>query len=263
VTRSHSAAAPAARAAPHHEAFLPAFLKLSAVQPGERVLDIAPGTGVATVEAARRAGAGGEVLAIAPDPAALEAVAAHARAAGVTWLRTAPMDPARLELPDAYWDVVLCHFGLADMPDPDAVLREVCRVMRPVARLGVATLGTRDRCPLITIFTEVVGAHLPAVKGQEVALFRHAEPGRLAGLLAAHGFEDAVPERLTAWVPFRDVDDYWQTLTATTRFGAAARDLPAETVAACQAEIARRTRFYRRGGGIELKVEAIILAAVR
>lgn len=252
----------APRSALPAETFLHPFMKLAAVQPGERVLDIAPGEGDAAVAAAGRAGDTGEVLAISDGQERADAVAARALAQGVTGLRTTVMDPARLELPDAYWDVAICHFGLDRLADPEQTVKEVLRVLRPVGRLAVSALGARDRCPLITTFVDAVSAHIPAIAAEARALFHYSEPGRLAALLAEQGFQDAVPERLTEWVSFASVDAYWEALTAA-RIGRAAARLPDDTVAACKAEIERRTRFYRRGGGIELKVEAILLAAVK
>ena len=158
---------------------------------------------------------------------------------------------------------MLCYFGIPELPDPEATLKEVSRVLRPVARLAASALGERERCPLVTVFLDVLSAHIPAAQGEANRLFRFSTPGRLANLLAEQGFEDAVPDRLTEWVPFRGVDDYWQTMVTTAGYGRLANQLSPDAVAACKTEIERRTRFYRRGGGMELKVEAIILAAVK
>lgn len=244
--------------------FLQPFMKLAAVQPGERVLDIACGTGEQTVEAALRAGPRGEVLAIDRDPQALAEVTGHALAAGVHWLRTAVMDPGHLDLPASYWDVALCHLGLPALDDPERTLQEVVRVLRPVGRLAISNYGEPERSPLLSLFLDVVGAFLPAQAAAVArALFRYSEAGRLARLLAERGFEDAVPERITEWVHFQNVDHYWRSMSGSRLLAPLAAGLSPEQAQQCRAELERRTRFYRRGGGIELKVEAVILAAVK
>lgn len=252
----------AVRPATLADIFLPQFMKLASVQPGERVLDVAS-AGETAIEAARRTGKTGEVLVVDPSREAIETLAARALATGVPAPRTAQMDPAHLELEDSYWDVVTCHLALTDLTDPEALLAEAKRVLRPVGRIAVSVLGGRDRCPLVTVFLDAVSAHLPVINAEAQRIFRYSEPGRLAQLLAQIGYEDAVPERITEWVPFADVDDYWQTITTTTSFGRLARSLSPDAVAASKSAIQHRSRFYRRGNGLEFKVEAVALAAVK
>ena len=91
-----------------------------------------------------------------------------------------------------------------------------------------------------------IAEDLPAVGAEVTSLFRYSEPGRLAHLLAEQGFEDAVPERITEWAPFRDVEEYWGMISATTRLGSLARGLSDDAIAECKAELERKTRFYRR-----------------
>jgi ubiquinone/menaquinone biosynthesis C-methylase UbiE len=244
--------------------FLEPFMKLAAVQPGERVIDIACGTGEQTIAAALRAGPQGEVLAIDRDPYLLTDLSARALEAGIHSLRTAIMDASHLDLPDSYWDVALCHLGLSELDDPEAAVREVVSVLRPVGRLTISTYGERERSPLLSMFLDAVGTFLPAQTAAVArSLFHYAEAGRLARLLAEQGFEDAVPERVTEWVHFTDVEQYWQALGATRQLAPLAVQLSPEQAQRCRAELERRTRFYRRAGGIELKVEAVILAAVK
>jgi hypothetical protein len=115
---------------------------------------------------------------------------------------------------------------------------------------------------MVTMFLDAAGKYVPDLQAEARALFRYSETGRLARLLADLGFEDAVPERSTEWAPFVDVEAYWQTMV-NTPFGRAARSLSPEAVAECKTELEKRTRFYRRGGHLELKVEAVILGAVK
>ena len=248
---------------PIAQTFLRPALKLASIQPGERVVIIGAGESDIAIDAAARVGPTGEALVIDTDQQALDTLAVRAHEAGITNLRFVQGEPSRLGGPDAYWDVVVCHFSLAGLTDPDATLREALRVLRPVGRVILAELGERERCPLITIFIDTVAKHLPAVQAESARLFRYSPTGKLAQLLAEQGFEDAVPDRSTEWIPFPDIEAYWETVTTTTDAGRLAVQLSPEAVAECKTEIERKTRFYRRGGGIELKVEAVILAAVK
>lgn len=245
------------------ETFLRSFQKLAAVQPGERVLDIWPGAGEALLEAARRSGDTGEVLAVCPSEDVLTPVAERARDAGRTNVRMMVGDPAHVESPDSYWDVVLCHFGVAQLPDLEAALKEAQRVLRPVGRIAVSTLGERARCPMVTLFVDALAPHVPAIEAEAKRLFRYGEPGKLAYLLADLGYEDASPERLTEWVPFAGVEEYWQTMVDTSPLGHFARSLTPEAVEAARSELTRKSKFYRRGDGLEMKIEAVVLGVVK
>ncbi len=104
------------------------------VQAGERVLDVACGTGNAALPAARR---GARVTGLDLTPRLLEAARARARAEGleVEWLEG---DAMSLPFGDASFDVVLSTFGCMFAPDQERTAAELVRVLRPGGRLGVA-----------------------------------------------------------------------------------------------------------------------------
>lgn len=245
--------------------FLSSFLKLASVQPSERVLDLSGRGGEMILEAARRAAVGpdSEQLLLERDPERLAAFLARARAEGATDLQGAVYTGGRLPSSDSYWDVALCHLGLTESTEPETLLRETLRIMRPVGRFAVSVWGERARCPLLTIFLDAVTPFNPAAATVDRACFQHGASGKLALTLSEAGFEDATPERLTEWVAFRDLEEYWRTLASDPRFAPLIEALTEEQIAAAQETIAAKTKFYRRREGLELKVEGIILAAVK
>lgn len=245
------------------ELFLGSFTKLTSVQPGERVLDLGARDGAAALAAARRSGSEGEVLMLDDDASRLESVLDAARAEDMDWLRGKVSDARSIPGPESYWDVIICHLAFPQLADPEATLRETLRVMRPVARLGISTWGERERCPLITIFLDAIAPFVPAAAELNRSLFRYSSPGMLATTLADAGYEDATPERFTEWPAFRDVDDYWRSITADSRFASLVADLDTEQSAAAKQTIESKTKFYRRRDGLEIKVEGVVLAAVK
>jgi ubiquinone/menaquinone biosynthesis C-methylase UbiE len=246
------------------ELFLASFQKLASVQPGERVLDLTAREGEALVVAAIRAGETGEVRALESDPARLQAALERARRDGLTGITGEVADPAHIPGPDSYWDVTLSHLALPHVSDPEAMLRESMRVLRPVGRIAVSSWGQRDRCPLLTIFLDAIRPFNPqAVAAADRALFRYAESGVLAVTLAEAGFQDATPERLTEWPAFADVAEYWDVLASDSRLADLVAPLTAEQIAEARQTIEAKTKFYRRRTGLELKVEGIVLVAVK
>ena len=243
--------------------FLPTFLKLASVQPGERVLDLCGGDGAAVIEAAHRSGEQGEQLVFESNQERLDALLARARQEGARTLRGEACDATRIPGPDSYWDIVLCHLVLPLLADPEAALRDALRVLRPVGRIAVSIFGQRERCPLITIFLDALAPYAPAAKEIDHRLFRYSAMGKLATTLAEAGCEDAVPERLTEWPAFADVDEYWRMMATDSRFAGLASALTEDEVAAAKRTIEAKTTFYRRRAGMELKVEGVVLAAVK
>ena len=164
--------------------FLASFHKLTSVQPGERVLDLATLDGAAALEAARRTGEDGELLLLDRDATRLERVLAAVRSEGAIDARTQVSDAATLPSLDSYWDVITCHLGFAQLADPEATLKDTIRVLRPVGRIGVSTWGERDRCPLLTVFLDAIAPFVPSAPEVARAPFRYSESGKLARTLA-------------------------------------------------------------------------------
>ncbi|MGZ8260179.1 MAG: class I SAM-dependent methyltransferase, partial [Caldimonas sp.] len=131
-----------------------ALLARVAPRPGERVLDVACGTGRLALDVAPALGPSGNVVGVDLSAAMVEA--AHRRAAeqGVGNAAFRRMDAESLDLSEASFDIALCALGLMYVPDPGRALREMARVLRPAGRIGVAVWGERAKCrwsPLLPI----------------------------------------------------------------------------------------------------------------
>lgn len=109
------------------------LVELAGVHAGQRVLDVAAGSGNAALPAAA---AGARVTALDITPALLEAGAERAAAAGldVTWVHG---DAQALQLPDDSFDCVLSCVGVQFCPDHHAAATELVRVCRPGGRIAL------------------------------------------------------------------------------------------------------------------------------
>ena len=114
------------------------LLRTADLQPGERVLDVACGTGVISRLAAERVGAAGSVTGIDIAVDMIEVAKAVPAPGGATidW-RVA--DAASLPIPDASVDVVLCQMGLMFMENRATAIAEMHRVLAPSGRVVVNT----------------------------------------------------------------------------------------------------------------------------
>lgn len=103
---------------------------------GERVLDIATGSGDLAAALARRVLPGGEVWITDINRRMLERGRDRLLDRGLT-LPAAQCDAERLPFPPGYFDCVTVGFGLRNMTHKDAALGEMARVLKPGGRLVV------------------------------------------------------------------------------------------------------------------------------
>jgi SAM-dependent methyltransferase len=115
----------------------PLLVDVAHVGVGDRVLDLACGTGVVARIAAQRVGSVGRVVAVDLNPAMVAVARSLPRPAGpsIEWLERSALD---LRLPDATMDVVLCQQGLQFFPDRALAMREMRRVLARGGRLALS-----------------------------------------------------------------------------------------------------------------------------
>jgi len=125
------------------------------LRPGERVLDLAAGTGVSTVELARSG-----ATAIGVDFSIGMLTVGHRVRPDVPLLAG---DALALPFADATFDAVTISFGLRNIVDPDAALRELARVTRPGGRLVVCEFSHPVLAPFRAVYLRYLMGALPAV----------------------------------------------------------------------------------------------------
>ena len=164
------------------------------VGPGQRVLDIAAGTGNATLPAARR-GARVTATDIAPGLMAIGYAAARQE---VLTVRRIEADATSLPFGDGEFDVVMSCIGVIFAPDHAAAAKEMPRVCRPGGTIAMtnwtpaARSGASSRC--------WAAMHRPRPR---------TRPGRSAGAIrptwkaARHGLRPATDRRARGHAPLR------------------------------------------------------------
>jgi len=130
-----------------HHAWRRRAADVAAVGPGDRVLDVATGTGDLAIELARRVGPTGEV--IGSDFSQDMLAQARRKAPGLTFEWGNALD---LAYPDASFDATTVGFGARNFSDLEQGLREMTRVVRPGGRVVILEITTPHRPPLSTFF---------------------------------------------------------------------------------------------------------------
>jgi len=106
-------------------------LERAGLRAGETVLELGPGPGAFTVDAAQRVGPEGRLIAVDIQPGMIAQVNARVKAAGVTNVETHVASAFELPLADASVDRAYLITVLPEIPDPVRALREVHRVLKP------------------------------------------------------------------------------------------------------------------------------------
>jgi SAM-dependent methyltransferase len=170
------------------------LVALAALQPGERVLDVACGTGVVTRQAAQAVGSTGQVVGLDLNDGMLQVARTVTPPAGapITWREG---NVLALPFPEAAFDVVLCQWGLEFFPDRAHGLREMARVLAPKGRLGLRVWRALDRQPfqtavLAALDRHLFGGHNAPSRATILHPFSLADAGEVRALVAGAGFHD-------------------------------------------------------------------------
>ena len=190
------------------------LLRTAGLQQGERVLDVACGTGVAARLAAEQVGTTGSVTAIDVASDMIDVARTVPSPAGppIEWHVG---DAASLPFPDGAYDVVLCQMGLMFMPDRAAVLAEMRRVLVAGGRLVVSTPGRIH--PAFEVMEEAIVEHInPELGGFVRAVFSMHDPDAVAALLAGVGLEEVLAKVSTVKVRLPPPAEFlWQYIHLT------------------------------------------------
>ncbi|MGZ8749960.1 MAG: class I SAM-dependent methyltransferase [Pseudonocardia sp.] len=188
-----------------------ALLEAAALQPGQRVLDVACGTGLIARLAAERVGSSGTVTGLDLSPDMIEV----ARAASPSTIAWHVGDATSVPFPDDTYDVVFCQMGLMFMPDRQAAVAEMRRVTAPGGRVVVNTPGSIQ--PPFAIMEQALVDHISADLGGFVrAVFSMHDVDGVASLLRDAGLVDVTAAASTATLDVGAPAEFlWQYINLT------------------------------------------------
>jgi ubiquinone/menaquinone biosynthesis C-methylase UbiE len=167
--------------------FLPFVLRAARIAPGQRVLDVATGTGISAEAALDAVGPGGSVLATDVSPEMVEK--ARQRLSQSPNGAVAVEDGQALSFPEASFDAVICSLGLMFFPEPARGLASFHRVLKPGGRAAVSVKVAPERSYNFRI-NVVIAQHRPGLADAIERLFALGNEARLRSLFNEAGFVD-------------------------------------------------------------------------
>ncbi len=231
------------------------LLALADLKAGERVLDVACGTGLVTLPAAAAVGPAGAVVGTDISEQMVTQVRSQAAEQNLAHARFARMDAESLDFPDESFDVALCALGLMYVPDPLAAFREMQRVLKPGGRAVVAVWGARARCGWADIFP-IVDAR---VRSEVCPMFFQLGTGdSLPRTMAAAGFTEIVSERLSTLLDYGSPEDACGAAFAGGPVALAYSRFDDETREEAHRDYLASIDPYRNGRGYKIPGEFVI-----
>lgn len=230
------------------------------VGPGDRVLDVACGTGIVARRAAARTGAGA-VTGLDISRGML-AVARTTETDGpdITWVEG---DALRLPFPDRSFEVVFCQQGLQFFPDRRQAIAEMYRVLVPGGRVAISVWrGVEDNPYGEAVATAVARRVGNAAAGEVRSPFSAAVGDGLADLLTGAGFTEVRAETVT--LPMREPDLpalVEADVMAYPATGAAIAAWPASRRRALVAEIVEAMAEYEGEGAWAVPFRSMVATA--
>ena len=179
------------------------LVEAAGVAPGQRVLDVACGTGAVARAAAERTGETGATVGLDLNEAMI-AVARRVRP-DLEWRQG---DAAALPFPDASFDAVLCQAALMFFPDVEQAMQEMARVVRPEGTVGVQVWDRAEDQPSYGPLIDVVGRHAgPEAINLVNTYFVRGDLAELTALFGNAGLEVTSTRTETTTMRYASVDE--------------------------------------------------------
>lgn len=236
------------------------MLDMAALEPGERVLDVACGTGLVSFRALERVGAEGAVVGTDISAEMVERARFLAEARGLANAAFERAGAESMGLEDESFGAALCGLGLMYVPDPVAALGEMYRLLQPGGRAAAAVWGARAACGWAEIFS-IVDAR---VASDVCPLFYQlGTKDSLARAFTAAGFVDVRHERLGVELRYASPED---ALGAAFKGGPVAlaySRFEDRTRAVVHAEYLQSIETYRDGAGYRIPGEFVVAVGTK
>ena len=168
------------------------LVELARIKPGDRVLDIATGSGEPGLTAARKVGANGMVIATDQSTAMLDLARERVATLGLPNVRFVETDAESLAVNERDFNAAICRWGLMFVPNLDAASRRIAQLLVAGGIFATSVWGPAEKVPMIAAGDEQVRAlaNLPAPPPGAPSPLKLADTRPLERALANAGFKD-------------------------------------------------------------------------
>jgi len=237
------------------------LVSLGAPQQGERVLDVACGTGIAARLSAKSVAPGGKVVGLDINPGMVATARSLPSQPGVSfeWMEG---NVIAMPLPDSAFDLVLCQQGLQFFPDRLAALREMHRVLAPGGRLALSVWRAIQYSPGFAMLTEALERHIgPEAANWMRTPFSLPEAEELQILVVEAGFRDVTIRSAAKNLQFPSPEEFVRRYVTATPLAGSFAQMSEDARNALLDEMRRGLRDYGNDEGMAFSIEAHLATA--
>lgn len=225
---------------------------------GDRVLDLACGTGVVTRLAAERVAPSGTVTGLDVDPGYLK-VARSIPPPDGTQIEWREGSAHEIPFGEDSFDLGLCQQGLQFFPDRPAALREMRRVIRPGGKVVVSVWRKVEYCPGFHALSAALERHGGPLESKP-ATFALGDGEELAELARGAGFRDVTIDAVSIPARFESPERFAEIVAAAgPALGRALARMDEEARGAMLEDVRSTLGKYTDGDGVEFPFESHIM----
>jgi ubiquinone/menaquinone biosynthesis C-methylase UbiE len=243
-----------------------ALIDMAGIRPGMRILDLACGAGSQTIQAARRVGPNGKVVANDISGTMLEHVRRNAAREGLQNIETLECAADELDKAQAPFDASMCRMGLMLFPSPSKALEAVRLILKLGARFAALVFTTPANNPFLAQPMAVLLRHAqksPPSPGQP-GLFALGASGTLESLMKDSGFVGVEMNSMRVRLALPNVSDALRLLEeGAGAYRAVVADLSDEAKSKAWEEVHECLRRFEIGGSFGADLEVVIGSGAR
>jgi ubiquinone/menaquinone biosynthesis C-methylase UbiE len=223
--------------------WIPDLIRCARLQIGDRVLDVACGTGAVTRAAAAKVGSSGSVVGLDISPEML-GVARQTSKTVVPTIQWRLGDAGSMPFADSSFDVVLCHQGLQFFTDRRRAVEDFRRVLSPHGRVAAVVWSGIENNPYCLAVARAAGRHLGEDVGRQFrTAFALSELSELRSILVHPGFKSVEVQSLTKKLKLPPLRKFIPLHFASTSLATIFASTDRETRAAVIADVASQLQI--------------------
>jgi ubiquinone/menaquinone biosynthesis C-methylase UbiE len=239
-------------------------ISLAEISDGQKVLDVASGTGEPSLTIARKFGSRIDLTGVDGAEAMVAAADGKVQSEKLQGVSFQRMKAERLAFPSSHFDRVISRFGVMLFDDPLAGVREMRRVLKEGGKMSIAVWGEFHKMESLHHTWEALMNRLPEEDRLPTPKMADlGSPGKLEALLLEAGFKNYEVKPFPLIYRFDHFDAYWQISTDAGSLKEPLDRLSPADQSALKEEVRKKTAPFQQRDWIQFQNDVLLAVAVK